>query len=208
MMEQRSDDWFSIRLGKVTASRVADVLAKTKSGPSASRANYSAELVAERLTGKRAEGFTNAAMQRGTDLEPVARDAYSFITGHDVVEESFVGHPSIANAGCSPDGLIGDDGLVEIKCVGQSKHIDLLRGGKPDDRYVKQVMWQLACTGRRWCDLAYYDDRFPVEMQMHVVRIDRDDNMIADMEREVSAFLAEIDATVAELSARYMKESA
>lgn len=208
MMEQRTDSWFVTRLGKVTASRVADVLARTKSGPSASRANYAAELVAERLTGNRAEGFTNAAMMRGTELEPLARDAYSFVTGHTVIEEAFIEHPTIAMAGCSPDGLIGTDGLVEIKCVGTAKHIALLTGSAPEDRYVKQVMWQMACTGRQWCDLAYYDDRLPVEMQLHIARIDRDDDAIAGMEREVSAFLADIDATVATLSDRYMKETA
>lgn len=204
-MEQRTPEWFSERLGKVTASRIADVLAKTKSGPSASRANYMAELVAERLTGTGGDFYVNAAMLRGTELEPVARDCYSFITDNDVIEEGFVAHPTIPMAGCSPDGLIGDDGLVEIKCVGTAKHIALLRGGEPEDRYIKQVMWQMACTGRQWCDLAYYDPRLPIEMQLHVQRVQRDDAMIADMEREVAAFLAEVDQTIADLTNLYLK---
>ncbi len=203
---QRTEAWFSDRLGKVTASRVADVLARTKSGPSASRDNYLAELVCERLTGTRQEFYVNAAMQRGTDLEPIARDAYSFVTGNAVVECGFVNHPTIQMAGCSPDGLIDSAGLVEIKCVGTAKHIALLTGGKPEQKYVHQVMWQMACTGRRWCDLAYYDDRLPVELQLHVVRVDRDDAAVASMEAEVSAFLNEVADKVSRLTA--MKEAA
>jgi putative phage-type endonuclease len=203
---QRTESWFGERLGKVTASRVADVLAKTKSGPSASRANYAAELVAERLTGRRAEGFTSAAMQRGTDLEPLARDAYSFISGHTVIETGFVVHPAIAMTGASPDGLIGDDGLVEIKCCGAARHIAVLKGDPAEDRYVKQMLWQMACTGRQWCDLAYYNPDLPVELQLKVIRIDRDDAAIAAMEAEISAFLAEVAADVAYL--QNLKEAA
>jgi len=203
---QRTEEWFGERLGKVTASRVADVLAKTKSGPSASRANYAAELVAERLTGRRAEGFTSAAMQRGTDLEPLAREAYSFVSGNTVVETGFVPHPVIAMTGASPDGLIGDDGLVEIKCCGAARHIAVLKGDPAEDRYVKQMLWQMACTGRQWCDLAYYNPDLPVELQLKVIRIDRDDAAIEEMEAEITAFLAEVAADVAYL--QNLKEAA
>ena len=208
MLEQRTDAWHQIRLGRVTASKVADVLATTRSGPAASRDNYKAELVAERLTGTPTAGFVNSAMMRGTELEPLARDCYAFLTGNTVVEEAFVHHPRIDMAGCSPDGLIGDDGLVEIKCVGTAKHIALLKGAKPEDRYIKQVLWQMACTGRQWADLAYYDDRLPVEMQMHVVRIDRDDAAIADMEAKVEAFLEEVNADVLSLTNLYLTKEA
>jgi putative phage-type endonuclease len=203
---QRTEEWFGERLGKVTASRVADVLARTKSGPSTSRANYAAELVAERLTGRRAEGFTSAAMQRGTDLEPLARDAYSFISGNTVVEAGFVPHPTIDMSGASPDGLIGDDGLVEIKCCGAARHIAVLKGDPAEDRYVKQMLWQMACTGRQWCDLAYYNPDLPVELQLKVIRIDRDDAAIEAMEAEITAFLAEVAADVAYL--QNLKEAA
>jgi len=203
---QRTEDWFGERLGKVTASRVADVLAKTKSGPSTSRANYAAELVAERLTGRRAEGFTSAAMQRGTDLEPLAREAYSFVSGNVVVETGFVPHPVIEMTGASPDGLIGDDGLVEIKCCAAARHIAVLKGDPAEDRYVKQMLWQMACTGRQWCDLAYYNPDLPVELQLKVIRIDRDDAAIEAMEAEVTAFLAEVAADVAYL--QNLKEAA
>jgi putative phage-type endonuclease len=203
---QRTEDWFSERLGKVTASRVADVLAKTKSGPSASRANYAAELVAERLTGRRAESFTSAAMQRGTDLEPAARDAYVFVSGNKVTETGFVVHPTIAMSGASPDGLVDEDGLVEIKCCGAARHIAVLKGDAAEDRYVKQILWQLASTGRQWCDLAYYNPDLPFELQMKVIRIDRDDAAIEAMEAEVTAFLAEVEADVAYL--QNLKEAA
>jgi len=202
-IEQRTEAWHSLRLGKVTASRVADVLAKTKTGYSASRANYMAELVAERLTGSATEFFVSDAMRRGTELEPVARECYSFATGHSVTEIAFVPHPTIAMAGASPDGLIGADGLVEIKCCGTARHIELLTGSAPEDKYRKQVLWQMACTGRQWCDLAYYDPRLPVEMQLHVVRIERDNAAIAEMEVEVSAFLAEVEAKVTSLRDRF-----
>jgi putative phage-type endonuclease len=203
---QCTDDWFADRLGKVTASRVADILARTKSGPSASRANYAAELVAERLTGRRAEGFTSAAMQRGTDLEPLARDSYSFMTGNKVVEVGFVSHPTIAMTGASPDGLIDDDGLVEIKCCGAARHIAVLKGDPAEDRYVKQMLWQMACTGRQWCDLAYYNPDLPTELQLKVIRIERDDATIEQMEAEVSAFLAEVESDMAYLT--NLKEAA
>jgi len=203
---QRTEDWFGERLGKVTASRVADIMAKTKGGYSTSRANYAAELIAERLTGRRAEGFTSAAMQRGTDLEPIARDAYSFLTGHAVTETGFVPHPVIEMTGASPDGLIADDGLVEIKCCGAARHIAVLKGDPAEDRYVKQMLWQMACTARQWCDLAYYNPDLPVELQLKVIRVNRDDAQITAMEAEIREFLAEVARDVAFLQS--LKEAA
>lgn len=208
-MEQRTPEWFAARIGRVTASRVSDVIAKTKTGVSASRANYLAELVAERLTGEQAEGFTNSAMQRGTELEPLARDAYSFVSGLSVVEEGFVVHPSIHWAGASPDGLVESAGLVEIKCPGTAKHIASLRGASIDGKYITQMQWQMACTGRDWCDFVSYDPRLPVEMQLHIQRVERDHGFIDEVEREVIAFLAEVDATVSDLKSRFqLKEAA
>lgn len=197
MFEQGTEGWKAQRLGCVTASRVADVMARTKSGPSAGRANYAAELVLERVLGKGADFFVNDAMRRGTELEPVARDCYSFATGNSVVEVGFIAHPTIAWSGASPDGMIGDDGLVEIKCCNAAKHLALLKGGEPDAGYVKQSLWQMACTGRQWVDLTYYHPDFPVEHQLHIVRIDRDEQEINKMEVEVIAFLREVadDAT-------------
>lgn len=206
---QRTDSWFSERLGRVTASAVAKVMPLKSGKHGAERANYLAQLVTERLTGKPTESFQTAAMARGIELEPQARAMYSFSTGHDVVEVGFVPHPTIEMAGASPDGLCGDDGLVEIKCCGASRHIEILTGSAPEDRYVKQVLFQMACTGRQWCDLAYFNPDLPEEMQLKVIRFERDPEAIEAIETEIVAFLAEVDATVADLRARYlMKEAA
>jgi len=200
---QGTDEWLSIRLGKVTASRVADVIARTKTGPSASRANYMAELVAERLTGAKAESFSNAAMQWGTDQEPEARLAYEFRTDAEIELVGFLPHPSIVMSGASPDGLVGDSGLVEIKCPNTATHIDTLLTGTIPGKYETQMLWQMACTGRAWCDFASYDPRMPVEMQLFVKRFNRDAERIAELEAEVRAFLTELDSTVASLTRLY-----
>lgn len=202
-MEQRSEEWFSARLGKVTASRIADVCARTKTGWGAGRKNYMAELVAERLTGTRHEGFTNAAMQWGTDQEPEARVAYEFYRDATVIEVGFVPHPSIAETGASPDGLVRDDGLVEIKCPNTATHLETLLGAELPQKYFYQIQWQLACTERQWCDFVSYDPRLPESMRMHVERVKRDDDMIRDLEAEVVAFLNELRETVDRLRAKY-----
>lgn len=196
---QGSEEWFAVRCGKVTASRVADIVARTKSGWSASRKNYLAELVAERLTGHVERGFTNAAMQWGTDMEPEARDAYAFYADADVEQVGFVDHPRIEMAGASPDGLVGDNGLVEIKCPNTATHIDTLMAGTAPARYVTQMMWQMACTGRAWCDFVSYDPRLPEDMRIFIKRIDRDEDRIAELEKEVEAFLSELSETVERL---------
>jgi putative phage-type endonuclease len=202
-MDQGSDDWFAARLGKVTASRVADVIAKTKTGFSTSRANYAAQLVAERLTGTVQESYTNAAMQWGTDQEPEARTAYQFLHNAAVELVGFVPHPAITMSGASPDGLVGTDGLVEIKCPNTATHIETLRGGAIPEKYATQMYWQMACTGRQWCDFVSYDPRLPQNMQLFVQRLRRDDNRIRNLETEVSAFLVEVDETVADLQRLY-----
>ena len=204
-MEQRTDDWFAARLGKVTASKIADVMATTKTGPSASRKNYMAQLLTERLTGQKADSYSNAAMQWGTDTEPQARAMYELETGCDVVEVGFIDHPVIAMSGASPDGLVGDDGLVEIKCPNTATHIETLRGGSIDKKYVLQMQWQLACTGRQWCDFVSFDPRLPSAMQLYVARVERDATLIAAMESEVASFLAEINKAEEELRAKYME---
>jgi len=203
MIEQRSPEWFQERLGKVTASRVADVIAKTKSGYSASRANYCAQLVAERLTGVAAESYTNGAMQWGVETEAEARTAYQFHADCDVSETGFHPHPSIEMSGASPDGLIGDDGLLECKCPNTSTHIETLLGGKVPEKYVTQIQWQLACTGRKWCDFVSYDPRLPERMKLFIHRVHRDETRIGELEGEVIGFLAEVDEKVKALSRKY-----
>lgn len=204
---QGSPEWHAIRAGKVTASRVADVIAKTKSGPAASRKNYLAELVLERLTGQKTEGFTNAAMQWGIDTEPQARLAYEFHRNLDVAQVGFIAHPSIADSGASPDGLVGDNGLVEIKCPLPATHMDTIDKGAVPSKYVTQMMWQMACTGREWCDFVSFDPRFPAHMQFFCERVKRDDEMIHDLEAEVVSFLSELRETVDRLRAKYEPET-
>lgn len=205
-MDQQSEEWFAARLGKVTASRVADVIARTKTGASASRANYMAELVAERMTGERAEGFTNAAMAWGNDQEPEARLAYEFRTNAIVEQVGFIAHPTIGMAGASPDGLVLADGLVEIKCPNTATHIETLLTGVIPGKYETQMLWQMACTGRAWCDFASFDPRLPEEMRLFVKRFPRDDARIAEMEEHVREFLFELDATVKRLGKLYGAE--
>lgn len=207
-MIQGSDEWRAARLGHVTASRVADVVAKTKTGWGASRANYAAELIAERLTGVAAEQYTNAAMKWGTDTEAEARAAYSFMRDVEVVEVGFIPHPRITMTGASPDGLIGADGLVELKCPNTATHIDTLLGKDIDGKYITQMQWQMACTQRAWCDWVSYDPRLPGSMQLFVQRVRRNDQMIADLEKQVQEFIAELDAKVAALKDRYEKKAA
>lgn len=208
-MEQRTDEWHAARLGKVTASKLADVMAQGRGGaPSAARATYRAQLVVERLTGTPYEAFRNAAMDHGTETEPQARASYTLETGLSVVEVGFVPHPTIAMSGASPDGLVGDDGLVEIKCPNSATHIASLRGAEIDGKYIKQMQWQMACTGRAWCDFVSFDPRLPDEMQLFARRVDRDNAMIADMETAVLAFLAEVDAEIADLKATYLQAAA
>lgn len=203
-MDQRTPEWFSARAGKVTASCIYKVMAKTKTGYGADRANYHAQLVAERLTGVTAESFSNAAMQWGTDTEPQARAMYSLEVA-PVVEVGFIDHPTIAMAGASPDGLVGENGLVEIKCPNTATHIATLTGAPIDRKYIYQMQWQMACTGTDWCDFASFDPRLPLEMQLHIRRVERDPDLLAEIEAEVSAFLADVAATVEELSSTYQK---
>jgi putative phage-type endonuclease len=201
MIEQGTQEWHAERCGKATASKIADIIATTKSGPSASRKNYLAQLVAERLTGTVAESYTNGAMQWGKDTEAQARDAYAFLKGLDVEPAPFVDHPNIAMSGASPDGFIGSDGLLEIKCPFTATHIDTILTGKIDSKYITQMQWQLACTGRAFCDFVSYDPRMPEHLAIWVKRVPRDDAMIEELEGAVRAFLAEVSATVTALEA-------
>lgn len=207
-MVQGTAEWHAMRLGKVTASRVADVIAKTKSGPSASRAKYAGELIAERLTGSPAERFTNAAMAWGTEQEPEARKTYEFYRDTDVVQVAFVSHPVIGDSGASPDGLVDVDGLLEIKCPETHTHIETLLNKEVPSKYVTQMMWQMACTGRKWCDFVSYDPRLPESMRFFCRRVHRDDALIADLEKEVVAFLNEVRGKVIELRRLYEEPKA
>ena len=192
-MEQQTDEWFAARAGKVTASRVVDLMAKTKSGYSASRENYMAQLVVERFTGGKGESFTNAAMAWGNEQEPFARAAYEAREGVFVDEVGFVPHPNIDGAGASPDGLVDADGLVEIKCPNTATMIDVLINETVARKYYMQMQMQMACTERQWCDYVVFDPRMPENAQMFVKRVARDDAFILEMEGEITKFLEELN---------------
>ena len=202
-MVQGTDEWFSARLGKVTASRIGDIMSKTKSGYSASRKNYMSELICERLTKKRQESFTNAAMQWGTDTEPLAREEYEAATLNPVEEAGLIDHPTIENFGASPDGLIGEDGGLEIKCPNTATHIEYLRTKKIPKNYILQMQTAMACTGRKWWDFVTFDPRMPSNMQMMIIRVNRDDELIGEIEYEVSKFNDEVNETVSALLEEY-----
>lgn len=202
---QGTDAWRSARAGSLGASQIHEALAKTAKGWGASRENIKARLVAERLTGAPQDSFTNDAMRWGTDNEPAAREVYSFVQGVSVIEVGLRKHPTIEGSHASPDGIVGDDGLVEIKCPNTATHIATLTGTPIADKYVKQMQWQMRVYDRQWCDFVSYDPRMPTEMQLFVQRVERDDALIAEMEAAVSDFLAEVAATVDRLTNLYRK---
>ena len=199
-MEQRTEEWFAARIGKVTASRVADVIAKTKSGYSASRDNYMAQLICERLTGQQGESFTNAAMTWGTETEPLARSAFEAYADVMVEEVGFVPHPSIEMSGASPDGLVGLFGMLEIKCPNTATHIDTLLSQTVPGKYITQMQWQMRCCERQWCEFVSFDPRLPQDLQLFVKRVEFDPEYVAMLEKEVIQFLAELDDKVNKLT--------
>jgi putative phage-type endonuclease len=203
-MDQRTEQWYAARLGKVTSSRLSDVLATIKTGEAATRANYRIELVAERLTGKSTPGFTSAAMQWGVDCEPMARSAYETETGLIVTEVGFVDHPTIEMAGASPDGLVGDDGLIEIKCPETKTHIETLTSNRAPAKYMPQMQWQMACTGRAWVDFVSFDPRLPEHLMLDIIRVERDQSLIDQYSEAVSLFLADVSKTVDFLNTRWI----
>jgi putative phage-type endonuclease len=200
-MEQRTEEWFNARLGKVTASRVADVLAKIKTGEAAARKNYKMELVVQRLTKQFGESFSNAAMEWGTEQEPFARMAYEAHTSNFVKEVGFVDHQTISMFGCSPDGIVGE-GLIEIKCPNTSTHIETVLDNKAPSKYIPQMQCQMSVTGAKWCDFVSFDPRVPYDWQLVVIRVERDQEYIDSMEAEVKQFLSEVEDLFNQLKAR------
>lgn len=199
-MEQRSEEWFKARAGKVTASRVSDAVAKLKNGTyGAGRATYMGQLIAEALSGISQDGFSNAAMQWGTETEPMARAAYEFAKDVEIVEVGFIEHPSIEFSGASPDGIIGDCGLIEIKCPNTATHIDTLLGATIKQRYIDQMQWQMACSGAEWCDFVSFDPRMPQELNLHIERVGRDEDRIKHLEDEVTIFIKEMEEKISRL---------
>ena len=197
--EQRSDEWRALRIGKVTASRICDVLAKIQKGEAASRRNYRAEIIVEILTGLPADNYVSKEMQWGIDTEPFARAAYELQQDVMVTTVGFACHPVIDRFGASPDGLVGDDGLVEIKCPNTATHIEYLLAGVVPSDYQPQMLVAMACTGREWCDFVSFDPRLPPRLQLFVRRFFRDDARIAEIEAKVEKFLEEVDDVIARL---------
>lgn len=199
---QGSAEWLASRAGKITASRMSDVLAKIKSGEAAARRDYKAQLVAEILTERpQDDNYVSAEMQWGIDNEPFAKGSYIVANGIDVDPVGLVLHPRIDRAAASPDGLAGE-GLIEIKCPKTATHIQYLLAGEVPTKYQPQMLWQMACAERPWCDFVSFDPRLPAELQLFVVRFNRDDARIREMEAEVTVLLAEVDAMVAKLKER------
>jgi hypothetical protein len=198
---QRTPEWQACRLGKLTASRFHEALAKLKDGSAgASRKNYRTDLVVQRMRGTPPiQLWTTPAIGWGIEHEPQARAAYAFCRDVEVTQVGFIDHPTIAMAGCSPDGLVGDDGLVEFKCPDTAQHIELLLGAPVKGAYGIQIAWQLACTRRKWCDYVSFDPRVDEELQLKIIRITADEGAIEELEREACKFLAEVDAMVEQL---------
>lgn len=197
-VKQGTDEWRKLRAGKVTASRIADLTATTKSGWAASRNNYMIEIVTERMTDAPYErGFVSKEMQWGTEQEPHARALYELM--HGVVHEvGFCLHPVIKQSGCSPDGIVDPDGIVQFKCPNTYTHWETVKTRKIDGKYMKQVQWEMACTQRLWCDFVSYDPRIKMpKLQMVTIRVPRDDAMILWLEADVSVFLREVENELA-----------
>lgn len=203
MIAQRTPEWRAARLGKVTASRIADVIARTKSGYSTSRAHYAAQLVSERLTGIPAETFVSPAMLWGIAHEEEARRRYEFEHDVEVDLVGFVDHPTLPLSGASPDGLVGSSGLLEIKCPLTSTHLDTLLGEAPPSKHLAQLQWQMAVTGRAWCEFVSYDPRLPFDLQLYCFRLHRDEAVTSALEKEVSSFLDEVAEMISLLHGKF-----
>ena len=193
---QGTQEWFDIKRGKVSASKISDVMMKPTT---AGYRNYRAKLVVERLTGETEDSYQNADMLRGTELEPNARLVYEYVTGQTVDQVGWIDHPTIEFSGSSPDGLVGEDGHIEIKCPKAATHLDTLLTGTIDDKYLLQMQFQMACSGRKWNDFVSYHPSFPEDKQLKIIRVDRDNAMIADIEKAVKIFLADVEKIVSEL---------
>lgn len=207
MMEQGSKEWIAARCGLVTASRINDVMAKIKTGEAATRRNYRAQVVAERMTGKPTESFTNAAMQWGTENEPFARAAYEMMTNLFVEQVGLINHPEIMFSGASPDGLVDTSGLVEIKCPNTATHISYVLSGSAPSEYQNQMLWQMECTGREWCDFVSFDPRMPEHMQIYIARFNRDQTRIDEIKKEVIKFLGEVEQEIEGLNKAFLLQA-
>jgi putative phage-type endonuclease len=203
-VEQLSGEWLTMRCGSCTSSRLNDALAKLKrkDGESAARSNYRKELVVERLTGRTAEHYVNDAMMWGIEQEPIARAEYELATGQEVRKIGLAMHPRIKWFSASTDGLVGDDGILEIKNLSSINHLDILVSGEIPVEYHWQMLGGIACAERKWCDFVSFDSRMPEGLQLFVKRFEYDQALISAMELEVEAFLAEVEKMTADVRAK------
>ena len=202
-MEQRTEEWLKARCGSLGASQLNEALATTKSGWGASRENLKNRIIAERLTGIVEPSFVSKPMLRGIEMEDAARKAYEAHTGVFVDEMGIAYHPVLKHTHASPDGLVGDDGLIEIKCPNTTTHIETLKAKKAPSKYINQMMWQMRCTDRQWCDFVSFDPRLPSHLQLFIVRVERDDAVIAELEAKVAEFLTEVEKEIERLNEEF-----
>jgi putative phage-type endonuclease len=197
-LEQRTDAWYAARCGSLGASAIADAIAKLKDGKTfgATSTNLRAKLVVERLTGTVEEGFKSAAMQFGIDNEELARIAYEAHAGVFVQQVGLIKHPMIEGTHASPDGLVGDDGLIEIKCPNSLTHMEAMKYEVIPTKYIYQMQWQIRCADRQWCDFVSFDPRMPKNLQLWVKRVERNQHLIATLETGVIEFLGGVEADV------------
>ena len=204
-MEQRTEEWIQARCGSLGASQLNEALATTKTGWGASRENLKNRIIAERLTGIVEPSFVSKPMLRGIEMEDAARKAYEAHTGVFVDEMGIAYHPVLKHTHASPDGLVGDDGLIEIKCPNTTTHIETLKAKKAPSKYINQMMWQMRCTDRKWCDFVSFDPRLPSHLQLFVTRVERDAAYIADLEAKVTEFLTEVEKEIEALNKEWEK---
>jgi YqaJ-like viral recombinase domain len=200
---QGTPEWYRARCGSVGSSEVADIVRKTKTGVSASRAQLMAAKVIQRLTGAWVEGYRSPAMQRGIELEPMARADYELITDAQVELVGIVRHPLISGTHASPDGLVGARGLVEFKCPLGAAHLATLLGEPIDRDYMIEMQWALCCTGRDWCDYVSFNPDFPVAMRLKITRVERDPELMRELEFAVGNFLNELERKLSALNGLY-----
>lgn len=200
-IEQGTEDWFNMRVGSCTSSRLNDALAKLKDpkSESAARRNYKRELAIERLTLKTFEHYLSEPMKFGIENEPLARTEYEIYSGNEVLPIGLAMHPTIKWFMASTDGLVGSDGMIEIKCPNTLNHLDILISGEIPEQYHKQMLGGMACAEREWCDFVSFDPRMPEDLRMFVKRFYRDDKLIAGMQLEIEQFLSEVEVLLTQL---------
>ena len=213
---QNTPEWLMQRIGMCTGSKVADVIGRKKQTKAQiekgevaeylkGRDDYMWDVVVERLTGRATDHYISPAMEHGTDTEPLARAAYETAMDVDVKHGGFFVHPQMEWFGASPDGLIGTDGILEIKCPTTRVHLQYLKDDEIPIDYAPQMLAELACTERKWCDFVSYDDRLPANMRLFIKRFERNDALIAGMEAEVKTFLEDVILRLGELAERFGK---